>query len=150
MLEPGPPDLHAPPPETAVFACGFGDGGSISITQAGKRFTYSFGRKGRPEMQLRNGPGTALIFKHEGTAPRAGWTQLRFVNGTTSYVVFHYFHLGNFVRNYSGATEQSGLFVYERRRRVAKRLCKTGAGFDPGADLSGLPEDAEIDIVDNF
>ncbi len=147
----GASSAPTPPKRTGVvFACGFADGKSVSVAQAGARLTYEFGLATRPEIQLTGGPGANLVFKHSGSAPRAGWMQLRFVNGTTSYVVFHYYNLGNFVRDYEGATEQSGLFVYLHGRRVAKRLCRTGDGFLPDVDLSQIPEDGEVDIVDNF
>lgn len=140
--------LHSTPIATCLFA----DGRSATVTVTGHRFTYRFGRNGVAEIKLVGDGRSGNLFKLVASFPRAGWTQLRFANGATSYILFHYYNLGNYVRNYEGVNEQSGLLVFRNGHRLAMRLCKSADGLEDGTNLSSLPDDPEDhsdDIIDD-
>ncbi|QYE32945.1 hypothetical protein KZX46_01990 (plasmid) [Polymorphobacter sp. PAMC 29334] len=122
------------------------------VTQTGNTFVYAFGHGAVPEIRISGTAETHTVFKLVASFPRAGWTQVRFVNGATSYVLFHYFNLGNYVRNYDGASEESGLLVFQNGHKLSARLCNTGQGLEDGSDLASLPidpEDRSNDIIND-
>lgn len=139
----------APPARTIeVATCGVADGRSAKVTRTSNRYTYTFGKTGHPEIRLGPDPAANAVFKNADMFPRAGLTQLRFSNGMTSYVLFHYFNLGNYVRDYEGATEVDGLLVLQGGRRIAGYLCKSGNGLEEVDDLGPLPDDP-LDLLDD-
>ena len=137
---------------TLIADCRLADGRSATVTASGPRFTYRFGRKKSPELELVGDTKSNTVFKSQQSYPRAGWTAIRFVNGSSSYALFHYFNLGNYVRNYEGATEKSGLLVFQKGRKPSMRICKTADGLEDDTDIAALPDDPEDhsdDIIDD-
>lgn len=135
-----------------IATCLFADGRSATVTMTRDRFTYRFSRNRVTELQLVGAGQSSNLFKLVASFPRAGWTQLRFANGATSYILFHYYNLGNYVRNYEGVDEQSGLLIFQNGHRLAMRLCKSADGLEDGTNLSSLPDDPEDhsnDIIDD-
>lgn len=136
----------------SIVTCGLADGRSAKVTLTDNRFTYEFGRKAILEIKLVGNAGTKNVFKSKALFPRVGWTQIRFTNGTTSYLLFHYFNFGNYVRDYEGAAEESGLIIFQDGHRLSMRLCRTAGGLEDDTNLATLPDDPEdhsSDIIDD-
>ena len=121
-----------------LFACTLRGGKTVRVTQRGDRITYRFGTAARPELTIVGSPAARNLFA--ATALHGGatyYTQLRFVRGTYSYVV--YAMEGGRVTNTVGS---SGLIVYRNGRRINERRCTrmTDLSFDA---ISEVPEDIQ-------
>ncbi len=138
ILLPGQLGAQQRGPAETLFACTLSGGKTVRVTRQGDRLTYRFGTARRPELTIVGSPAARNLFAatalHGGTTY---YTQLRFVRGTYSYIV--YAMEGGRITDSAGS---SGLIVFRNGRRILERDCgsMTHLSFD---SISEVPEDAE-------
>jgi hypothetical protein len=121
-----------------LFACTLSGGKTVRVTRQSDRLTYRYGTDRRPELTIVGSPAARNLFA--ATALHGGptyYTQLRFVRGTYSYIV--YAMEGGRITDSAG---RSGLMVFRNGRRIMERSCArmTSLSFDV---IREVPEDTE-------
>ena len=121
-----------------LFACTLSGGKTVRVTRQGDRLTYRYGTNSRSELTILGSPAARNLFA--ATALHGGpsyYTQLRFVRGPYSYIV--YAMEGGRITDSAGS---SGLIVFRNSRRIVERECArmTELSF---ASIGDLPEDSE-------
>lgn len=107
------------PEEEAIFYCKIAKGKPLSVcaTKQGKG-EYRYGGES-PELVLRDGSWSA-----DTSWARGGESQIRFVNGDTSYIVFSRMVATSVEENGSGPAINDGVVVERNGRPGQLRLCE--------------------------
>jgi hypothetical protein len=138
ILLPGQLAAQQPGRAETLFACTLDGGKRVRVTRQGDRLTYRFGTARRAELTIVGSPSAGNLFA--ATALHGGstyYTQLRFVRGQHSYIV--YAMEGGRITDSAGS---SGLIVFRDGRRIAQRNCARLTELSFGA-IREVPEDAE-------
>lgn len=129
--------VNPPAPNSNVFSCSIGRK-QVSVKAVGNELVYRFGGPGKPDLVISGSVARKNLFTGNFRYSDLE-TQLRFVNGRFSYVVF--WLSGN--RNL-GTRNVSGLAVLDGTKHVSDLLCNHWARLDDTAFASwNLPEDGE-------
>lgn len=129
-------------PDT-VFRCSFG-AKEVVVTAIGPKLRYAYGPAGRPEITLVGDPAARTVRYHTELFPHAAHSQLRFVRGGFSYILFNRYATPDY--RGAGAEDRSGLLVLRGTTPVATRWCRSGRGFSDRYVFTALADDGE-DVV---
>ncbi len=123
--------------EGRIFECSFGRK-RVSVSHSGNTLIYRFGTSEKPELTIEGRAESANVF-YAGTFGTLDYSQqLRFVNGSASYVLSDDGLTSEFNKGNPGS---SMLRVYDGENLIAKMPCKHGGGFTNVEALLDLPED---------
>ena len=133
---------NAPVP---VFDCSFG-AKRVRVVSVGAVLRYEFGRPSKAEMIVIGDPALGTVRYHRTLFAHSENKQLRFVNGTFSYLLFNRFSTPDYQG--MGAEDRSGLVVLKGDHTVARLNCRSGGDFSTTFDFDRLPDDGEDAVPD--
>ncbi len=130
-----------PPQQTNVlYSCNVGKR-QATVSRVGDQLLYTFGLAGQPQIRIVGDPKAGTVSYLHSMYPHAQHQQLRFRNGSYSYVLYARWASPNAITQ-TGGEDSSGLLIFNGTRRVARLNC-VGDGWPTDETFGTLPSDGD-------
>ncbi len=131
---------NAPQQTDVLYSCNAGKR-QATVSRVGGQLIYTFGLPGQPQIRIVGDPKAGTVSYLHSMYPHAQHQQLRFRNGSYSYVLYARWASPNVITQ-TGGEDSSGLLIFNGTRRIVRSNC-VGDGWPADETFGNLPSDGD-------